>query len=126
MCMVERQDPSQNWLQEAIRGFQEIKKSWGCSTLSALHKDGCLAWPTLSKLDPRNPDSSICLETVVGMIGKLMNMAPLIFTDSDLQRVQSTLASVLANVVAASSPLTTKDKEKAVDRKRIRYKHRFC
>ena len=126
MYKVERQVPSQEWLPEAVRGFQEIMKSWGCSTLSALHKDGCLSMATLRKLDPLHTDPSISLETVVGMIGKLMNMARLIFSDDEQPKVQSTLASVLAQVIAASSPLTERDKEQAESRKRVRYKHRFC
>ena len=126
MCTVEHQAPLQEWMKEAIGGFQEIMKSWGCSTLSALHRDGCLSMATLRKLDPQNPDPSICMETVVGMIGKLMNMARLIFSESELSRVQQTHATVLARIVAASAPLTASDKAKAKDRKRIRYKHKFC
>ena len=124
--MVEHQAPLQEWMKEAIRGFQEIMKSWGCSTLSALHKDGSLSMTTLRKLDPSAPDPSIGLETVVGMIGKLMNMARLIFSESELPKVQSTLATVLARIVAASAPLTASDEAKALERKRIRYKHQFC
>lgn len=126
MCMVEHQAPSQEWLEEAIGGFQEIMKSWGCSTLSALHRDGCLSMATLRKLDPQSPDPTIGMETVVGMIGKLMNMARLIFSESEQPRVQATLASVLARVVAAHSLLTPSDVAKASDRRRIRYKHQFC
>lgn len=126
MCMVEHQTPLQEWLQEAIGGFQEILKSWGCTTLSALHKDGCLSMATLRKLDPQNPDPTISIETVVSMIGKLMNMAQLLFSESEQPRVQSTLASVLARVVAAHSQLTATDKAKALERRRIRYKHQFC
>ena len=113
-------------MKEAIGGFQEIMKSWGCSTLSALHKDGSLSMTTLRKLDPSAPDPSIGLETVVGMIGKLMNMARLIFSESEQPKVQSTLATVLARIVAASAPLTASDEAKALERKRIRYKHQFC
>ena len=113
-------------MKEAIGGFQEIMKSWGCPTLSALHRDGCLSMATLRKLDPRNPDPSIGLETVTGMIGKLMNMARIVFSESEQPRVQSTLATVLARIVAASAPLTSGDEAKALERKRIRYKHQFC
>ena len=126
MCMVERQHPISEWMEEAIGGFQEIMKSWGCSTLSALHKDGRLSMTTLRKLDPRNPDPSICMETVVKMIGKLMKMSLLIFSESELPRVQSTLASVLARIVAAHAQLTASDKAEALKRKRIRHKHQFC
>ena len=126
MCMVERQHPISEWLEEAIGGFQEIMKSWGCSTLSALHKDGRLSMTTLRKLDPRNPDPSICMKTVVEMIGKLMKMSLLIFSESELPRVQSTLASVLARIVAAHAQLTASDKAEALKRKRIRHKHQFC
>ena len=79
---------------------------------------------TLGKLDPRNPNPSIGMETVVMMIGKLMNVADLIFSSADLVRVQSTLTSVLARVVAASVPLTSNDRAKAMERRRIRYKHK--
>ena len=126
MCMVERQPPLPEWMQEAIGGFQEIMKSWGCSTLSALHKDGRLSMTTLRKLDPRNPDPSICMDTVVDMIGKLMNMALLIFSEGELPEVQATLASVLARIVAAHAQLTASDKAEALKRKRIRHKHQFC
>ena len=126
MCTVERQVPLQEWLQEAVRGFQEIKESWGCPTLSALHKDGCLSMATLRKLDPLSPDPSISKETVVAMIGKLMNMAQLLFVGEDLARVNATLASVLAKVVMAYTPLTASDKAKAEERKRIRYRHQNC
>ena len=126
MCTVERQVPLQEWLQEAVRGFQEILKSWGCTTLSALHKDGCLSMATLRKLDPLSPDPSIGKETVVAMIGKLMNMAQLLFVGEDLARVNATLVSVLAKVVMACTPLTTSDKAKAEERKRIRYRHQNC
>ena len=81
---------------------------------------------TLRKLDPQNPDPTISIETVVSMIGKLMNMAQLLFSESEQPRVQSTLASVLARVVAAHSQLTANDKAKALERRRIRYKHQFC
>ena len=117
------EEPSSEWLQVVVNGFQEIKKSWGCTTLSALHKDGSLSMNTLGKLDPRNPNPSIGMETVVMMIGKLMNVAPLLFSDSGLVRVQSTLTSVLARVVSASAPLTENDRAKAIERKRIRYEH---
>ena len=120
----DNEEPSSEWLQVAVNGFQEIKKSWGCTTLSALHKDGSLSMKTLGKLDPRDPDSSIGIETVVMMIGKLMNVADLIFSGADLERVQSTLTSVLARVVSASVPLTSNDRAKAMERKRIRYKHK--
>ena len=113
--MVERQVPLQEWLQEAVRGFQEIKESWGCPTLSALHKDGCLSMATLRKLDPLSPDPSISKETVVAMIGKLMNMAQLLFVGEDLARVNATLVSVLAKVVMACTPLTASDKAKGED-----------
>ena len=119
----DNEEPSSEWLQVAVNGFQEIKKSWGCTTLSALHKDGSLSMKTLGNLDPRNPNPSIGIETVVMMIGKLMNVADLIFSSADLVRVQSTLTSVLARVVAASVPLTSNDRAKAMERKRIRYKH---
>lgn len=126
MRMVEHQAPLQEWMKEAIGGFQEIMKSWGCPTLSALHNDGCLSMATLRKLDPRNPDPSISLETVIGMIGKLMKIARIVFSESEQPRVQSTLATVLARIVAASAPLTARDEAKALERKRIRYKHQFC
>ena len=79
---------------------------------------------TLGKLDPRNPNPSIGIETVVMMIGKLMNVAELIFSGADQLRVQSTLTSVLARVVSASAPLTENDKAKSLERRRIRYKHK--
>ena len=78
---------------------------------------------TLGKLDPRNPNPSIGIDTVVMMIGKLMNVAELIFSGADQVRVQSTLTSVLARVVSASVPLTENDRSKAMERRRIRYKH---
>ena len=78
---------------------------------------------TLGKLDPRNPNPSIGIETVVMMIGKLMNVAELIFSGADQVRVQSTLTSVLARVVSASAPLTSNDRAKTMERRRIRYKH---
>ena len=90
----------------------------------ALHKDGSLSMKTLGKLDPRNPNPSIGIETVVMMIGKLMNVADLIFSGADLERVQSTLTSVLTRVVSASAPLTENDRAKALERRRIRYKHK--
>ena len=123
MKTKDNEEPSSEWLQVAVNGFQEIKKSWGCTTLSALHNDGSLSMKTLGKLDPRDPDPAIGMETVVMMIGKLMNVAPLLFSDSDLVRVQSTLTSVLVRVVAASVPLTSNDRAKAMERRRIRYKH---
>ena len=119
----DNEEPLSEWLEVAVNGFQEIKKSWGCTTLSALHKDGSLSMKTLGKLDPRNPNPSIGIETVVMMIGKLMNVAELIFSGADQVRVQSTLTSVLARVVAASVPLTSNDRAKAMERRRIRYKH---
>ena len=79
---------------------------------------------TLGKLDPRNPNPSIGIDTVVMMIGKLMNVAELIFSGADQVRVQSTLTSVLARVVSASVPLTENDRSKAMERRRIRYKHK--
>ena len=124
MKTKDNEEPSSEWLEVAVNGFQEIKKSWGCTTLSALHKDGGLSMKTLGKLDPRNPNPSIGMETVVMMIGKLMNVADLIFSSADLVRVQSTLTSVLARVVAASVPLTSNDRAKAMERRRIRYKHK--
>ena len=123
MKTKDNKEPSSEWLEVAVNGFQEIKKSWGCTTLLALHKDGSLSMKTLGKLDPRNPNPSIGMETVVMMIGKLMNVADLIFSSTDLERVQSTLTSVLARVVAASVPLTSNDRAKAMERRRIRYKH---
>ena len=78
---------------------------------------------TLGKLDPRNPNPSIGIETVVMMIGKLMNVALLLFSGADLERVQTTLTSVLARVVSASVPLTENDRSKAMEHRRIRYKH---
>ena len=90
----------------------------------ALHKDGSLSMKTLGKLDPRNPNPSIGIETVVMMIGKLMNVAPLLFSGADLVRGQSTLTSVLVRVVSASAPLTENDKAKSLERRRIRYKHK--
>ena len=78
---------------------------------------------TLGKLDPRNPNPSIGIDTVVMMSGKLMNVAELIFSGADQLRVQSTLTSVLARVVSASVPLTENDRSKAMERRRIRYKH---
>ena len=78
---------------------------------------------TLGKLDPRNPNPSIGIDTVVMMIGNLMNVAELIFSGADRLRVQSTLTSVLARVVSASVPLTENDRSKAMERRRIRYKH---
>ena len=78
---------------------------------------------TLGKLDPRNPNPSKGIDTVVMMIGKLMNVAELIFSGADQVRVQSTLTSVLARVVSASVPLTENDRSKAMERRRIRYKH---
>ena len=124
MKTKDNKEPLSEWLEVAVNGFLEIKKSWGCTTLSALHKDGSLSMKTLGKLDPRNPNPSIGIETVVMMIGKLMNVAPLLFSDSDLERVQSTLTSVLARVVSASVPLTENDRSKALERRRIRYKHK--
>ena len=120
----DNEEPLSEWLEVAVNGFQEIKKSWGCTTLSALHKDGSLSMKTLGKLDPRNPNPSIGIETVVMMIGKLMNVADLIFSGADLERVQSTLTSVLTRVVSASAPLTENDRSKALERRRIRYKHK--
>ena len=120
----DNEEPLSEWLEVAVNGFQEIKKSWGCTTLSALHKDGSLSMKTLGKLDPRNPNPSIGIETVVMMIGKLMNVADLIFSGADLERVQSTLTSVLTRVVSASVPLTENDRSKALERRRIRYKHK--
>ena len=120
----DNEEPLSEWLEVAVNGFQEIKKSWGCTTLSALHKDGSLSMKTLGKLDPRDPDPSIGMETVVMMIGKLMNVADLIFSGADLERVQSTLTSVLTRVVSASAPLTENDRAKALERRRIRYKHK--
>ena len=79
---------------------------------------------TLCKLDPRNPNPSIGMETVVMMIGKLMNVADLIFSGAEQERVQSTLTSVLTRVVSASAPLTENDRSKALERRRIRYKHK--
>ena len=78
---------------------------------------------TLGKLDPRNPNPSIGIDTVVMMIGKLMNVAELIFSGADQLRVQSTLTSVLARVVSASVPLMENDRAKTMERRRIRYKH---
>ena len=124
MKTKDNKEPSSEWLEVAVNGFQEIKKSWGCTTLSALHKDGSLSMKTLGKLDPRNPNPSIGIETVVMMIGKLMNVADLIFSGADLERVQSTLTSVLTRVVSASAPLTANDRSKALERRRIRYKHK--
>ena len=120
----DNEEPLSEWLEVAVNGFQEIMKSWGCPTLSALHKDGSLSMKTLGKLDPRNPNPSIGIETVVMMIGKLMNVADLIFSGADLERVQSTLTSVLTRVVSASAPLTENDRSKALERRRIRYKHK--
>ena len=120
----DNEEPLSEWLEVAVNGFQEIKKSWGCTTLSALHKDGSLSMKTLGKLDPRNPNPSIGIETVVMMIGKLMNVADLIFSGTELERVQSTLTSVLTRVVSASAPLTENDRSKALERRRIRYKHK--
>ena len=88
MKTKDNKEPLSEWLEVAVNGFLEIKKSWGCTTLAALHKDGSLSMKTLCKLDPRDPDPSIGIETVVMMIGKLMNVAPLLFSDSDLERVQ--------------------------------------
>ena len=119
----DNEEPLSEWLEVAVNGFQEIKKSWGCTTLSALHKDGSLSMKTLGKLDPRDPNPSIGIDTVVMMIGKLMNVAELIFSGADQVRVQSTLTSVLARVVSASVPLTENDRSKAMERRRIRYKH---
>ena len=124
MEIKDNEEPLSEWLEVAVNGFQEIKKSWGCPTLSALHKDGSLSMKTLGKLDPRNPNPSIGIETVVMMIGKLMNVADLIFSGADLERVQSTLTSVLTRVVSASAPLTENDRSKALERRRIRYKHK--
>ena len=123
MKTKDNKEPLSEWLEVAVNGFQDIKKSWGCTTLSALHKDGSLSMKTLGKLDPRNPNPSIGIDTVVMMIGKLMNVAELIFSGADLVRVQSTLTSVLARVVAASVPLTENDRSKAMEHRRIRYKH---
>ena len=123
MKTKDNKEPLSEWLEVAVNGFQEIKKSWGCTTLSALHKDGSLSMKTLGKLDPRNPNPSIGIDTVVMMIGKLMNVAELIFSGADQLRVQSTLTSVLARVVSASVPLTENDRAKALERRRIRYKH---
>ena len=67
------------WQRIAIEGFQEIVHVWGCRTLSGLCKDGCLAQGTLMKLDPRCPDGSIRLETVVKMTGRLMTLAHVFF-----------------------------------------------
>ena len=120
----DNEEPLSEWLEVAVNGFQEIKKSWGCATLSALHKDGSLSMKTLGKLDPRNPNPSIGIETVVMMIGKLMNVADLIFSGAEQERVQSTLTSVLTRVVSASAPLTENDRSKALERRRIRYKHK--
>ena len=124
MKTQDNKEPLSEWLEVAVNGFLEIKKSWGCTTLSALHKDGSLSMKTLGKLDPRNPNPSIGMETVVMMIGKLMTVAPLLFSGADLKRVQSPLTSVLARVVAASVPLTENDRAKAMERRRIRYKHK--
>ena len=124
MKTKDNKEPSSEWLEVAVNGFQEIKKSWGCTTLSALHKDGSLSMKTLGKLDPRNPNPSIGIDTVVMMIGKLMNVAELIFSGADQLRVQSTLTSVLARVVSASVPLTENDRSKAMEHRRIRYKHK--
>ena len=123
MKTKDNKEPLSEWLEVAVNGFQEIKKSWGCTTLSALHKDGSLSMKTLGKLDPRNPNPSIGIDTVVMMIGKLMNVAELIFSGADQLRVQSTLTSVLARVVSASVPLTENDRSKAMEHRRIRYKH---
>ena len=84
------------WQRIAIEGFQEIVHVWGCRTLSGLCKDGCLAQGTLMKLDPRCPDGSIRLETVVKMTGRLMTPAHVFFKGEKQQEVLGTLGAVLA------------------------------
>ena len=74
-----------------------------------------------------------CIKLVKVLLKKLQNdlfkvlyvpwITAYIFSGADQVRVQSTLTSVLARVVSASVPLTENDRSKAMERRRIRYKH---
>ena len=108
------------WQRIAIEGFQEIVHVWGCRTLSGLCKDGCLAQGTLMKLDPRCPDGSIRLETVVKMTGRLMTLAHVFFKGEKQQDVLGTLGAVLASVAMATAVLTPAELARAARRKRLR------
>ena len=108
------------WQRIAIEGFQEIVHVWGCRTLSGLCKDGCLAQGTLMKLDPRCPDGSIRLETVVKMTGRLMTLAHVFFKGEKQQEVLGTLGAVLASVAMATAVLTPAELARAARRKRLR------
>ena len=94
-------------------------KCWGCKALSSLHKNGCIDYTTLKKLDPTELDPTLTLSAVQRMLVKLYLVAGEMLEGERKERTQGQLTQALMRVAAAGRELTKAEKEKIAERKRI-------
>ena len=113
------------WLNIASQEIIAIMKSWGCPSLSSLHKEGLLTYKTLKKLDPDALDPSLELPTVQNMFAKLFVVAGKSLEGDRRQCVQQKLTTALMNVSSAAVTLSEDDIEKIEKRKRMRQHRQY-
>ena len=107
------------WLPIAAEEIQAIMKCWGCKTLSSLHKNGCIDYTTLKKLDPTELDPTLTLSAVQRMLVKLYLVAGEMLEGERKERTQGQLTQALMRVAAAGRELTKAENDKIAERKRI-------
>ena len=113
------------WLMIASQEIIAIMKSWGCPSLSSLHKEGLLTYKTLKKLDPAALDPTLALPTVQDMFAKLYVVAGESLDGDRRQRVRQKLTTALMNVSSAAVMLSQYDREKIGKRKRMRQRRQY-
>ena len=107
------------WQTIAAEEIQAIMKCWGCTTLSSLHKDGCIDYTTLKKLDPKDLNPTLTLSATLRMFVKLYLVAGEMFEGEKLKRIQDQIKESHMKVAAAAFELSEKDKANIEKRKRI-------
>ena len=107
------------WQTIAAGEIQAIMKCWGLATLSSLHKDGCIDYTTLKKLDPKDLNPTLTLSATLRMFVKLYLVAGETLEGDKRERTQARLTQALMQVAAAGRDLTESDREKIEERKRI-------
>ena len=113
------------WLIVASQEIIAIMKSWGCPSLSSLHKEGLLTYKTLKKLDPDALDPTLALPTVQEMLAKLYVVASASLDGDRRQLVQQKLTTALMKVSSAAVTLSEDDREKIGKRKRMRQRRLY-
>ena len=113
------------WLIVASQEIIAIMQSWGCPSLSSLHKEGLLTYKTLKKLDPDALDPTLALPTVQEMLAKLYVVASASLDGDRRQLVQQKLTTALMKVSSAAVTLSEDDREKIGKRKRMRQRRLY-